>query len=62
MLVRSTHQLTLTEAGQRYYERARDMVIQASEAEIAARSDELGLEIGFAFVHQRFAASTSRPN
>ena len=44
LLVRSTHQLTPTEAGQRYYERARHVVIQADEAEIAARSEALGLE------------------
>ena len=44
LLVRSTHQLTPTDAGQTFYERARHVVIGADEAEIAARGKGLGLE------------------
>lgn len=44
LLVRSTHQLTPTDAGQTYYEKARHVVIGADEAEIAARGKGLGLE------------------
>jgi DNA-binding transcriptional LysR family regulator len=44
LLVRSTHQLTPTDAGQSYYEKARRVVIEADEAEIAAKSEALGLE------------------
>ena len=44
LLVRSTHQLTPTEAGQAYYEKVRHLVIEAEEADIAARNEGLGLQ------------------
>ena len=37
LLVRSTHGLTPTEAGQRFYERARRAIEEADEAELEAR-------------------------
>jgi DNA-binding transcriptional LysR family regulator len=37
LLTRSTHGLAATEAGQRYYERARAAIAEADEAELAAR-------------------------
>jgi DNA-binding transcriptional LysR family regulator len=37
LLIRSTHGLTPTEAGLRFYERARIAIIEADEAELAAR-------------------------
>ena len=44
LLMRSTHQLMPTDAGQAYYEKARHVVVGAEEAEIAARGRGLGLE------------------
>lgn len=43
LLLRTTHGLTPTEAGQRFYERARITLQQAEEAEIAARGADKGL-------------------
>jgi DNA-binding transcriptional LysR family regulator len=43
LLIRSTHGLTPTEAGQRYYERAVAAVREADEAELAARGAGAGL-------------------
>ncbi|SON55174.1 D-malate degradation protein R [Hartmannibacter diazotrophicus] len=43
LLNRSTHGLTPTEAGQRYYERARAAIAEADEAELAARGAGTGL-------------------
>lgn len=43
LLLRTTHGLTPTEAGQRYYERARITLQQAEEAEMAARGAGKGL-------------------
>lgn len=43
LLIRSTHRLTPTEAGQRFYERARTAIEAAHEAELAARGAGAGL-------------------
>ncbi len=43
LLLRSTHGLTPTEAGLRFYERARVVVQEADEAELAARGAGAGL-------------------
>lgn len=43
LLTRSTHGLTPTEAGQRFYERARAAIQEADEAELAARGAGKGL-------------------
>nr|WP_246739345.1 LysR family transcriptional regulator [Bradyrhizobium aeschynomenes] len=43
LLIRSTHGLTPTEAGQRFYERARAAIQEADEAELAARGAGAGL-------------------
>lgn len=43
LLIRSTHGLTPTEAGQRFYERARTAIQEADEAELAARGAGAGL-------------------
>jgi DNA-binding transcriptional LysR family regulator len=43
LLIRSTHGLTPTEAGQRFYERARTAIEEADEAELAARGAGAGL-------------------
>ncbi|WP_025841754.1 LysR family transcriptional regulator [Asaia platycodi] len=43
LLIRSTHGLTPTEAGQAYYERARNALQEADEAELAARGAGNGL-------------------
>lgn len=43
LLIRSTHGLTPTEAGQRFYERARVAIQEADEAESAARGAGAGL-------------------
>ncbi|MFZ4215777.1 LysR family transcriptional regulator, partial [Pantoea endophytica] len=43
LLTRSTHGLTPTEAGQRFYERARLALQEADEAELAARGAGKGL-------------------
>ncbi len=43
LLIRSTHGLTATEAGQAYYERARNALQEADEAELAARGAGSGL-------------------
>ncbi|PIJ49416.1 transcriptional regulator [Erwinia sp. OLTSP20] len=43
LLLRTTHGLTPTEAGQRYYERVRITLQQAEEAEMAAREADKGL-------------------
>lgn len=43
LLIRSTHGLTPTEAGQRFYERARAALAEADEAELAARGAGAGL-------------------
>ncbi len=43
LLVRSTHSLAPTEAGQRFYERARVAIREADEAELAARGVGAGL-------------------
>jgi DNA-binding transcriptional LysR family regulator len=43
LLLRSTRGLTITEAGQRFYERARRSIEEADEAERAARGEGAGL-------------------
>jgi DNA-binding transcriptional LysR family regulator len=43
LLIRSTHGLTPTEAGQRFYERAKLAIQEADEAELAARGAGSGL-------------------
>ncbi|MDR3508233.1 MAG: LysR family transcriptional regulator [Caulobacteraceae bacterium] len=43
LLLRSTHGLTPTEAGQRFYERARAAIAEADEADLAARGAGAGL-------------------
>lgn len=43
LLVRSTHGLSPTEAGQRFFERARAAIVEADEAELAARGAGAGL-------------------
>ncbi|AQT03927.1 LysR family transcriptional regulator [Acetobacter persici] len=43
LIVRSTHGLTPTEAGQNFYERARNAIQEADEAELAARGAGAGL-------------------
>lgn len=43
LLIRSTHGLVPTEAGQRFYERARAALIEANEAELTARGAGAGL-------------------
>ncbi|USI73517.1 LysR family transcriptional regulator [Sphingomonas morindae] len=43
LLIRSTHGLTPTEAGQRYFERAKAAIQEADEAELAARGAGAGL-------------------
>lgn len=43
LLLRTTHGLTPTEAGQRFYERVRITLQQADEAEMAARGADKGL-------------------
>src|SRR5580765_5365291 len=43
LLLRSTHGLTPTEAGQRFYERARRTIEEADEAELEARGAGAGL-------------------
>ncbi|MFS3136667.1 LysR family transcriptional regulator [Gluconacetobacter sacchari] len=43
LLIRSTHQLTPTEAGQSFYERARIAIQAADEAELAAKGAGAGL-------------------
>ncbi len=43
LLIRSTHGLTPTEAGQRFYERARIAIQEADEAELSARGAGAGL-------------------
>jgi DNA-binding transcriptional LysR family regulator len=43
LLIRSTHGLTPTEAGQRFYERAKAAIQEADEAELAARGAGTGL-------------------
>ena len=43
LLVRSTHGLAPTEAGQRFFERARAAIAEADEAELAARDAGAGL-------------------
>ncbi|GCE83492.1 LysR family transcriptional regulator [Komagataeibacter diospyri] len=43
LLIRSTHGLTPTEAGQNFYERARNAVQEADEAELAAKGAGAGL-------------------
>lgn len=43
LLIRSTHGLTPTEAGQHFYERARSAVQEADEAELAAKRAGAGL-------------------
>ena len=43
LLVRSTHGLAPTEAGQRFFERARAAIAEADEAELAARGAGAGL-------------------
>ncbi len=43
LLLRSTHGLTPTEAGQRFYERARVAIQEADEAELSARGAGAGL-------------------
>lgn len=43
LLIRSTHGLTPTEAGQRFYERARLAIQEADEAELSARGAGAGL-------------------
>ena len=43
LLVRSTHGLSPTEAGQRFFERARAAIAEADEADIAARGSGAGL-------------------
>ena len=44
LLVRSTRRLTMTEAGQIYYEHARRALDEAREAEVMARGSATGLE------------------
>ncbi|KXV80011.1 transcriptional regulator, partial [Gluconobacter japonicus] len=43
LLIRSTHGLTPTEAGQNFYERARNAIQKADEAELAAKGAGAGL-------------------
>ncbi|MBN8898345.1 MAG: LysR family transcriptional regulator, partial [Rhodospirillales bacterium] len=43
LLIRSTHKLAPTEAGQRFYERASAAIREADEAELAARGAGAGL-------------------
>ncbi len=43
LLLRSTHGLTPTEAGMRFFERARVAIQEAEEAELAARGAGAGL-------------------
>lgn len=43
LLIRSTHGLTPTTAGQRFYERARIAIEEAEEAELAAKGEGAGL-------------------
>lgn len=43
LLIRSTHGLTPTEAGQRFFERAKAAIQEADEAELAARGAGAGL-------------------
>jgi molybdenum-dependent DNA-binding transcriptional regulator ModE len=43
LLIRSTHGLSPTEAGQRFYERAKTAIQEADEAELAARGAGAGL-------------------
>ncbi|GLH76614.1 LysR family transcriptional regulator [Bradyrhizobium sp. SSBR45G] len=43
LLIRSTHGLTPTEAGQRFYERAKAAIQEADEAELTARGAGAGL-------------------
>ncbi|WP_456303635.1 LysR family transcriptional regulator [Gluconacetobacter liquefaciens] len=43
LLIRSTHGLTPTEAGQTFYERARNAIQEADEAELAAKGAGAGL-------------------
>lgn len=43
LLIRSTHGLAPTEAGQRFFERARVAIAEADEAELAARGAGVGL-------------------
>jgi DNA-binding transcriptional LysR family regulator len=43
LLIRSTHGLAATEAGQRFYERAKAAIQEADEAELAARGAGAGL-------------------
>ncbi len=43
LLIRSTRGLSVTEAGHRYYERARRSIEEAEEAELAARGEGAGL-------------------
>ncbi|MGJ4902469.1 LysR family transcriptional regulator [Bradyrhizobium sp. HKCCYLS2058] len=43
LLIRSTHGLSPTEAGQRFYERAKAAIQEADEAELAARGAGAGL-------------------
>lgn len=43
LLIRSTHGLTPTEAGQNFYERARNAIQAADEAELAAKGTSAGL-------------------
>jgi DNA-binding transcriptional LysR family regulator len=43
LLIRSTHRLTPTEAGQNFYERARNAIQEADEAELAAKGAGIGL-------------------
>ena len=44
LLLRSTHGLTLTEAGRNFYERARRTIEEAEQAEAAARGDAATLQ------------------
>jgi len=43
LLIRSTHGLAPTEAGQRFYERAKAAILEADEAELTARGAGTGL-------------------
>ena len=54
LLVRSTHGLAPTEAGQRFFERARAAIAEADEAELAARGAGAGLS-----GRLRFSAATT---
>jgi DNA-binding transcriptional LysR family regulator len=54
LLIRSTHGLTPTEAGQRFYERAKTAIREADEAELAARGAGAGLSGGL-----RISAATT---